>query len=111
MFEYRAKVTRVVDGDTVDVDIDLGFLIYYHSRIRLADIDAPETRTRDLEEKARGIIAKGRLKALVFRKRIVLRTLKHGRGKFGRILGTLLLEAGTNVNQLLLSEGLVRPYE
>ena len=62
MYEYKATIRRVVDGDTVDVTLDLGFNILYNSRIRLHGIDAPESRTRDLEEKARGLAAKERVK-------------------------------------------------
>ena len=62
MYEYKAIIRRVVDGDTVDVTLDLGFNILYNSRIRLHGIDAPESRTRDLEEKARGLAAKERVK-------------------------------------------------
>ena len=66
MYEYNVKVTRVVDGDTVDVDIDLGFgMIYKKQRVRLHGIDTPESRTRDLEEKKYGKAAKAHLKGLL----------------------------------------------
>ena len=59
MYEYNAKILRIVDGDTIDVDIDLGFGVWIHKeRIRLEGIDTPESRTRDLEEKARGLLSK-----------------------------------------------------
>ena len=61
MYTYKAKLDRVVDGDTVDAHIDLGFDITIHKRIRLAGIDTPESRTRDLEEKARGLASKDKL--------------------------------------------------
>ena len=95
MYEYRIKtVDRVVDGDTVDVTIDLGFDILHKARIRLYGINAPESRTRDLEEKKRGLDAKGRLVELVLScfmddHYLVLQT-KQVKGKFGRYLGTLI---------------------
>jgi len=91
MHEYRCVVTRVVDGDTVDVDIDLGFGIWMRKqRIRMYGIDTPESRTRDLEEKKYGKAAKKFLEGMIDdSKGIVLKTHKDGKGKFGRILGEL----------------------
>ena len=87
MYDYNFKLVRVVDGDTVDVDIDLGFGTWLRKqRIRLQGIDAPESRTRDLEEKKFGLLAKEKLQTLLATAR-VLRTFKDDRGKFGRILG------------------------
>ena len=65
MYEYKAKLDRVIDGDTIDVNMDLGFDITIKKRIRLTGIDSPESRTRDLEEKARGLAAKDRLKVIL----------------------------------------------
>ena len=105
MYEYRATIRRVVDGDTVDVTLDLGFNILYNSRIRLLGIDTPESRTRDLEEKARGLAAKDRVKELCpVGSSVTLKTTKDGRGKFGRILGEIFV-GDINVNQQLVSEG------
>ena len=105
MYEYKATIRRVVDGDTVDVTLDLGFNILYNSRIRLHGIDAPESRTRDLEEKARGLAAKDRVKELCpVGSSVTLKTTKDGRGKFGRILGEIFV-GDINVNQQLVSEG------
>jgi len=105
MYEYKATIRRVVDGDTVDVTLDLGFNILYNSRIRLLGIDTPESRTRDLEEKARGLAAKDRVKELCpVGSLVILKTTKDGRGKFGRILGEIFV-GDVNVNQQLVSEG------
>ena len=105
MYEYRATIRRVVDGDTVDVTLDLGFNILYNSRIRLLGIDTPESRTIDLEEKARGLAAKDRVKELCpVGSSVILKTTKDGRGKFGRILGEIFV-GDINVNQQLVSEG------
>ena len=105
MYEYKATIRRVVDGDTVDVTLDLGFNIMYNSRIRLLGIDTPESRTRDLEEKKRGLAAKDRVKELCpVGSSVTLKTTKDGRGKFGRILGEIFV-GDINVNQQLVSEG------
>ena len=89
MYEYRCKVTRVVDGDTVDIDIDLGFGVWLHKeRVRIYGIDTPESRTRDKEEKKFGLMAKEFVKQFVKGDSIILRTKKYdAKGKFGRILG------------------------
>lgn len=102
MFEYKAVVDKVIDGDTVDVTVDLGFKIGCKLRIRLARIDAPE----------RGIMgyipARVRLEELVLGKPVRLKTEKIS--KWGYYLGTLYTEAGLDVNQFLLDEGLVLNY-
>ena len=105
MYEYKATIRRVVDGDTVDVTLDLGFNIMYNIRIRLLGIDTPESRTRDLEEKKRGLAAKDRVKELCpVGSSVTLKTTKDGRGKFWRILGEIFVD-DINVNQQLVSEG------
>ena len=105
MYEYRCKVARVVDGDTVDVDIDLGFGVWLRKeRIRLKGIDTPESRTRDREEKKYGLAAKSFLKKALGLNPVLV-TSKDGKGKFGRILGEFVIEVeGTtiNINQLLV---------
>ena len=90
MYEYRVEIKKVVDGDTVDVDIDLGFGIWMRNeRIRLMGIDTPESRTRDLEEKKYGLAAKKVLQNMLDDEGgIILKTDKDAEGKFGRILGT-----------------------
>ena len=91
MYEYRCKVDRIIDGDTVDVDIDLGFGVWLHKeRIRLYGIDTPESRTRDLEEKKYGLAAKKFLTGMLDDPAgIILKTHKDATGKFGRILREL----------------------
>ena len=91
MYEYRCKVVRIVDGDTVDVDIDLGFGVWMKKqRIRMYGIDTPESRTRDLEEKKYGLAAKAFLTGMLDDEAgIILKTYKDKEGKFGRILGEL----------------------
>ena len=89
MYEYKCEVTRVVDGDTVDCVLDLGFSILHKCRVRLYGIDTPESRTRDLDEKARGKLAAKFLQdSIDSGKDIVLRSeLKDSKGKYGRVLG------------------------
>ena len=91
MYEYRCKVVRIVDGDTVDVDIDLGFGVWLHKeRIRMYGIDTPESRTRDLVEKKYGLAAKKFITGLLDDEGgIILKTQKDAEGKYGRILGEL----------------------
>ena len=93
LYNYKATVTRVVDGDTVDVLIDLGFGIHYAQRVRLYGINAPETRTRDKVEKKAGLAAKAYLKEILKtnkNKCIIITTLDK-KGKYGRVLGELLI--------------------
>ena len=95
----------MVDGDTVDVTLDLGFDILYNNRIRLHGIDAPESRTSDQEEKVRGLAAKDRVKELCpVGSTVTIKTVKDGRGKFGRILGEIYV-GDVNVNKQLIKEG------
>ena len=91
MYEYKCIVVNVVDGDTVDVDIDLGFGVWLHKeRVRMFGIDTPESRTRDLEEKKYGLAAKKFLTGMLDDDGgIILKTHKDKTGKFGRILGEL----------------------
>ena len=112
MYEYRCKVLRVVDGDTVDVDIDLGFgIVLKDERVRIMGIDTPESRTRDKVEKLFGLASKARLKELIGgRSGPILKTQinKKGedmKGKFGRILGDFLTEDGKKCGELLVKEG------
>ncbi len=110
MYEYNALVVRVVDGDTVDVILDLGFDVRLKSRVRLYGIDAPESRTRDLEEKKYGLAAKEFLeKNLAVSSKCVVQTSYDGRGKFGRVLGTFLVH-DVSLNQLLVDFGLAVEY-
>ncbi len=103
MYEYSCTVERVVDGDTIDVVLDLGFDILYKSRVRLYGIDTPESRTRDLDEKARGKMAGAFLKEAIDNgTKVVIQTkLKDSRGKFGRVLGDVVVD-GVNINQAMI---------
>ena len=94
MYEYKCKVTRVVDGDTVDIDIDLGFGVWLHKeRVRIYGIDTPESRTRDKVEKGFGLLAKEFVKGFVKGSSVILRTQKYdAKGKFGRILGDIIVD-------------------
>lgn len=114
MYEYRVKqVLKVVDGDTIDVDIDLGFNISYTQRVRLAGIDTPESRTLDKVEKALGLESKKHLAELLkSAKQIVIRTEKpDSTEKYGRILGWLFIDGATeSVNASLVSSGYAWDY-
>ena len=104
MFEYKCKVTNVVDGDTVDVDIDLGFGVWLRDqRIRLYGIDTPESRTSDPFEKPYGKAATEFLKKWLDGGDVTIKTSKDGRGKFGRILGELWV-FDTNINKKMIEE-------
>ena len=107
MFKYNAKVERVVDGDTVDALVDLGFSTWKKVRIRMMGINAPESRTRDLKEKAKGLAAKARLEELLDKGDFILES--HGVGKFGRCLGSLHVD-DVNINKVLVSEGHANEY-
>tara|TARA_Y100001951_G_scaffold79598_1_gene67392 strand:+ start:5449 stop:5877 length:429 start_codon:yes stop_codon:yes gene_type:complete len=111
MYEYACNVERVIDGDSLILSIQLGFSISYRSSVRLFGIDTPESRTRDLDEKARGKLAKEFLEDTINSgKDIVIKTeLKDSRGKFGRVLGTLYVD-GLNVNQALVDNYLAVNY-
>ena len=123
-YQFPAVITYVVDGDTVDARIDIGFKIVYEERIRLLGLDTPESRTSNKKEKVLGLAAKARIKELIAsantlpgkrgKKDVVLKTSKDGKGKFGRILGEIWINANTgegiNVNQTLIDEGHARWY-
>lgn len=115
MYEYRVKVLKVVDGDTVDVDIDLGFGVWIRGeRVRIMGIDTPESRTANEVEKLFGLAAKKRLEELLG-EYSVLRTqvAKDGtdmKGKFGRILGDFIDDGGQFVSRVLTEEGHCVPY-
>ena len=88
MFEYQCKLIKVIDGDTIDIDKDLGFGVWLkNQRIRMYGIDTAESRTRDLEEKKYGLAAKAFLTEMLDDSHLILKTHKDERGKFGRILG------------------------
>jgi len=102
-FVYNAILERIVDGDTIDVTLDLGFNVKLHKqRVRLAGIDTPESRTRDLEEKALGKLASARLKEICGEK---LKIKSLGTGKYGRILGIPYTKDDQDICQMLIKEG------
>ena len=103
MYEYPCKIVKVIDGDTTDVDIDLGFGVWLKKqRIRFYGVDTPESRTSDKEERVYGLMAKEFVqKHLPLDSIQVLRTRKDGKGKYGRILGEFVVE-DTTLNQLLI---------
>ena len=115
---YRAKLERVVDGDTVDALIDLGFDTWVKKRIRYKGIDTWESRTKDLDEKKLGLAAKDRNKELlesISSKPGYFRLKSHGVGKYGRVLGELFIKDNEgieyNINQTLIDEGHAYEYE
>lgn len=115
MNEYNVKVLKVVDGDTVDVDIDLGFgIVLTDERVRIMGIDTPESRTSDKIEKVFGLAAKARLKELLDEEAILITyDDKNGedmKGKFGRILGDFRV-GGKTVTEILIEEGHAVKYE
>ena len=115
---YRAKLDRVVDGDTVDALIDVGFDIWFKKRIRFMGLDTWESRTRDLEEKKLGKLAKERTRQLledVSSKSGYFRLKSHGVGKYGRVLGEIFIEDKDgklyNINESLINEGHAYIYD
>jgi len=115
MYEYKCKVNKVIDGDTVDVDIDLGFgVVLTDERVRVMGIDTPESRTRNKVEKLFGLASKARLKELLS-KHCVLKTEinKNGedmKGKFGRVLGDFVAADGRMITDILIEEGYAVAY-
>jgi len=118
-YNFRVtEINRVVDGDTIDVTIDLGFDLYKKERVRVAGIDTPEKRTRDLEEKALGIDATNYLKkkledTIAGDDELTIRTeLKGGMGKYGRLLGWLYIgEDVVSINEQMIAEGYAWSYD
>lgn len=110
MYRYKVYVTRIVDGDTVDVDIDLGFgMIYKKQRVRMMGIDTPESRTRNLEEKFYGKASKAHLTKILDGQEVQL--VSHDKGKFGRILGELFIgNSNFSVNQQMIKDYHAVPY-
>ena len=106
MYEYQAIIKRVVDGDTVDIDIDLGFgVVLRDERVRIIGIDTPESRTSDKTEKVFGLASKERLKQLLGKKSILKCKEYDSKGKFGRILGDFTTNDGRMVTDVLVEEG------
>ena len=110
MYEYKCEITRVVDGDTVDAEIDLGFDIVYKSRVRLYGIDTPESRTSNKDEKARGkLAAKFLSDSILHADNIVIQTKLDKKGKFGRVLGVIVAD-DVDLNQALVDNYHAVPY-
>ena len=111
LYQYKVSVTRIVDGDTVDVDVDLGFGVWLRNeRIRLAGVDTPEKRTRDPIEKKAGVKASEfTAKMLTGADEVILVSHEKGKGKYGRILGTLMCD-GMSLNDALISSGNAKEY-
>ena len=109
-YKYNAELARVVDGDTIVAYIDLGFNTWVYKTIRLEGIDAWESRTKDLEEKKKGIAAKERLSELFKESNNKFILKSNGIGKFGRVLGQVYINK-SNVNQLLINEGHAKIYD
>lgn len=113
LYQYKCELVRVVDGDTVDVDVDLGFGVWLRDeRVRLADIDTPEVRTRDLTEKAFGLAASARVTELLTEADELILLSEAFKGKFGRILGDFLIngEGNPTLCETLLTEHWAVPY-
>ena len=114
-FEYNGTLVKVLDGDTIDAYIDLGFDLKIKKRIRYMGIDTWESRTRDLDEKKKGLAAKARNKELL--EGGTFKIISHGTGKFGRVLGEVFIENSLadgglqSVNQILIDEGHAYEYD
>ena len=111
-FCYNATVVRIVDGDTIRLDIDLGFdIILKNQSVRLYKVDTPECRTRDLKEKAAGLLAKEVVQDLVaVGERVFIRTKLDTKGKFGRLLGTIITADNLNINEHLIDNNYAVEY-
>jgi len=107
MYTYKFKLKRIVDGDTVDGFIDLGFNVSIKVRVRLSGIDTPESRTRNLREKKYGFEAKDRLSELLDSDDIIIKS--HGLGKYGRVLGTFYVD-DVDINRAMIEEGYAIEY-
>ena len=111
-FCYNATVVRIVDGDTIRLDIDLGFdIILKNQSVRLYKVDTPECRTRDLKEKAAGLLAKVVVQNLIaVGERVFIRTKLDTKGKFGRLLGTIITADNLNINEHLIDNNYAVEY-
>ena len=110
MYEYQAELTRIVDGDTLDCIIDIGFSVFVKKRVRLHGIDTWESRTSDLKEKAKWLAAKARLKELIKENGNHFTLVSYELGKYGRVLGEIILDDDRNVNDILIEEKHAYPY-
>ena len=115
MYQYKCKINKVLDGDTVDIDLDLGFnIVLANQRVRMAGVDTPESRTANKEEKPRGLLSKKKLaEKLPIGSWQIIETQRSDNNddKFGRILGVFILEDGTKVNDWLIKNNYAVPYK
>ena len=113
MYEYNAKLSKVIDGDTIDADIDLGFQTFIKQRIKLYGVDTPQSRSKVTTEKEEGIKAKNKLIELLPRD-FKVRTVLNRRGKFGRVLGYVYVVDSdgkeVNINETMIKEGYATKY-
>ena len=110
-YSYRVKnIVKIIDGDTFDCILDLGFDVLLEARVRMMGIDTPESRTRDLEEKKFGFLAKEWLTDHLSDSIIITTVVDNEKGKFGRILGTVWAE-GININEQMIDEGYAWEYD
>ena len=107
MYNYKAKIIDVYDGDTVTAMLDLGFLHFQEMKLRLYGIDTPELRG---EEREQGIIVRDILREMVLGKEVTIRSYKDKQGKYGRYLANIILEDGLEVNQWLVDNGHAKEY-
>tara|TARA_B100000214_G_C23959152_1_gene624405 strand:- start:111 stop:452 length:342 start_codon:yes stop_codon:yes gene_type:complete len=112
MTKYKAKLIRIVDGDTIDAEIDVGFDVFVRKRIRLWGINAPETRSTDKDEVKAGEMTLRRLSEILALSNGEFELITHGDGKFGRCLGEIFVkDHKESVNQVLINEGFATEYE
>jgi len=115
MYQYKCRINKVLDGDTVDIDLDLGFnIVLANQRVRMLGVDTPESRTADKEEKVRGTLSKKKLgEKLPIGSWVKINTQRDDGNddKFGRILGEFILDDGTNVNKWLIENNYAVPYQ
>ena len=109
MYQYKATLNRIIDGDTIDVNVDLGFDVKIKQRVRLYGINTPEVRTKNLNEKKKGLEATEYLKKIL-PKEFVIETILNKRGKYGRVLGILWVK-DVNINEKMVNEGYAKRYD
>jgi micrococcal nuclease len=113
MYEYKARLIRVIDGDTIDADIDLGFGVWVRQRIKLYGINTPDSKSKDPEVRDKGIASRNKLIEILPRE-FVVQTILNKRGKFGRVLGNLFVQVDEhhkqNINDTMVEEGVATHY-
>ncbi len=110
MYEYRAVITKVYDGDTLTAEVDLGFKMWAKKiKLRLVGVNTPEIRSKDPDEKVMALKARDRVRDLCLNKEVIITT--HGKGKYGRWLATVYVLGDIDLKNFLISEGLAEEYE